>query len=312
MTNSKKKILKDVGYEEKEIKPELLLDCLGRSVSELTEDIANIFKGKNILFYRPNAKQIIEIGKIKLQSTDKEVYTGFRQMKDKRFVTLLEKYSDVGQMVKGENGKFFSKRSMSPNKADIILSSHIIEEALPQIERIFLIPLPILFEGELTFPKKGYDSRFSSWRPYDSPEVENPNMDVNKAKEIIDGIFSEFCFKSDQDKTNAIAAFITPFLRGLYKEFSERTAVFFYIGNRERVGKDYCAGVTGMFYEDNALDDTPISSGENNGNNNEELRKKITSALMGRRKRMHFANNKAFINNAIIEQTTTSKISSDR
>ncbi len=137
-------------------------------------------------------------------------------------------------------------------------------------------------------------------------------MNVEEAKKIINKLFLEFPFLSKQDKSNAIAGLLTPFLRGLYNGFNTRTPISFYLGNRERVGKDYCAGITGIVYDGEALDDNPISSGDNKTNNNEELRKKITSALISGRKRMHFANNKGYINNAILEQVSTSEMYCDR
>ncbi|MHA2017489.1 MAG: hypothetical protein ACTSXY_04355 [Promethearchaeota archaeon] len=299
------------GQEEIMEKKELLLDGDGRSMTNLCEDISQILKDKNILFYNVNSKQIVEVGKIKIKNTGENVFTGFLKIKDKRFVTLIEKYAKVGQMFKGKFGEFFGVKSLSPHKADIVLNSHILENSLPQIKRIFQVPLPVIYKGELTFIKKGYDERFNSWLPYDSPELEDVEMDLKKAKKIIDYIFSEFCFKTDQDKINAIAGLITPYLKGLLENFNERPPIFFYLGNRERVGKDYCAGITGILYEGHALDDNPISSGEK-GNNNEELRKKITSALITGRKRMHFANNKGYINNAVFEGIATTKFCSDR
>ena len=169
-----------------------------------------------------------------------------------------------------------------------------------------------MYDGKLSFAKKGFDKRFSSWTPFDSPEIQNQKMKLEKAKEIINNLFSEFCFLTEQDKSNAIAGLITPFLRGLYENFNTRTPAFFYLGNRERVGKDYCAGITGIVYEGQATEDNPISSGEKSTNNNEELRKKMTSAIVSGKKRMHFANNKGYINNAIFEQLLTTKIYSDR
>lgn len=291
---------------------ELLLDGNGRSISDLSRDVSNILQDKNVLFYRPNSQQIVEVGKIKLHNTKKDFYTGFRNIKDKRLITLIEKYAEVGYWRKTRQGEIFEVKSLSPNKSDIILCSEILEQALPQIERIFSIPIPIMYDGKLSFAKKGFDARFSSWTPYDSPKIENEKMDIKEAKEIIDNLFSEFCFLSEQDKANAIAGLLTPFLRGLYEDFNTRTPIFFYLGNRERVGKDYCAGITGLVYDGQCIDENPISSGDRSSNNNEELRKKITSALISGRKRLHFANNKGYINNAILEQVSTSKIYSDR
>jgi hypothetical protein len=51
--------------------------------------------------------------------------------------------------------------------------------------------------------------------------------------------YKEFCFKDEQDKINAIAGLLTPYLRGLFKNFNTRTPLFFYMANRERAGKDY-------------------------------------------------------------------------
>ncbi len=293
-------------------KVRLLLDGNGKSISDLSRDIADILKDKNILFYRPNSNQIVEVGKIKLHNKNENFYLGFRVIKDKRFITLIEKYANVGIMIKGKFGEFFMTKSLSSIKADIVLCSEIIEQALPQIERVFSIPIPIMYNGELTFPKKGFDERFNSWMNHNTPEI-NQDLDLEEAKKIIDKVFSEFCFLTNQDKINAIAGLLTPFLRGLFESFNTRTPILFFIANRERIGKDYCAGVTGIVYDGQAIDDTPISSGDKyGGNNNEELRKKITSALLSGRKRMHFANNKGFINNAILEQVSTSKIYSDR
>ncbi len=283
-----------------------------RNISNVCRDIAEQLENRNILFYRPNSQQIVEIGMIKLKNKGEKKYTGFRIIKDKRFVTLLEKFLVFGETEKSEFGEFFSIRSLSPNKASIILESQILEEALPQIERIFPVPLPIIYEGGLTFPKKGFDERFSSWRPYDSPEIEDLEMTLEEAKKIIDKIFCEFCFKSTQDKINAISGLLTPFLRGLYSQFNARAPLYFYLGNRERVGKDYLAGVTGILYEGQAIEDNPISAGDKKGNSNEELRKKITSNMISGRRSMHFANNKGYINNAILEQVATSYYWSDR
>ncbi len=294
-------------------KVELLLDGEGRSMTNLCEDISNILKDENILFYKHNTKQIVEVGKIKIKNENEDVFNGFIEMKDKRFVTLIERYATVGRNISQRNNMpIFETKSLSPHKSAIVLSSHILEESLPQIERIFQVPLPIIYEGKLTFPNQGYDGRFNSWLPFNSPLLEDDMMDIEKAKEIIEGLYSEFCFKSEQDKTNAIAGLLTPYLKGLMKSFNERTPVFFYVANRERAGKDYCAGITGIVYEGKQIDDNPISSGERAGNDNEELRKKITSALMMGRKRLHSANNKGYINNAVFEGIITSRYWSDR
>jgi len=48
----------------------------GRSVSDLCKDVVKLIKDKNILFYRPNSRQIVEIGLVK-NKIDKTETIGF-------------------------------------------------------------------------------------------------------------------------------------------------------------------------------------------------------------------------------------------
>jgi hypothetical protein len=137
-------------------------------------------------------------------------------------------------------------------------------------------------------------------------------MKLEEAKEMLYSLYSEFCFKDEQDKTNAIAGLITPFTRGLYNSFSTRTPLICYMANRERAGKDFCAGITGITYEGQALEEPPIANSERLTNTNDEVRKKITAAMIQGRKRFHSSNNKGYINNAVLESVITATHWSDR
>jgi len=302
-------------FENTISKKDVIIPHLGKLISEFCREVTEILKDKNMLFYRPDSKEIIEIGKIKIHNDSEYRYSGFVTIKPSRFVTILENYcvpvmpcysSQIRQT-------YYKEKSISAELANTILCSDILQQALPKIIRLFTLPIPIIYEGELTFPKKGFDERFNSWLPFDAPEISQPDMEIEEAKKIIDNILKEFCFLSSQDKTNAISALLSPFLRGLYKTMNTRTPVFFYIGNRERCGKDYLAGITGIIYEGHALEESPISTGDKNkSNNNDELRKKILASMINGRKRLHFANNKGYINNATFEAITTAEKYADR
>lgn len=101
-------------------------------------------------------------------------------------------------------------------------------------------------------------------------------------------------------------------MRGLFPRFNVRTPVWFYLANRERAGKDYLAGITGLVYEGTNIEESPICNGEKNGGTSEELRKKILAAFLSGRKRMHFSNNKGYIDNAVFESITTAEKYTDR
>ncbi len=300
--------LKDLGIKEE---GELLeLDVNGRSMSNLCEDSAKLLSDKKILFYRPMARKIVEVGDIKINATGNNMFSSFLEMGDKRFITLVEKFAKVGYWKSSKFGDMFDVKSLSPVKASIILNSHILEESLPQITRIFSSPIPIAFEGKITFPKVGYDERFSSWRNSNSVDILNEDMSLDQAKGIIDKIYSEFCFKGEQDKINSIAALITPFSRGMFDKFNTNTPGNLYLGNREGVGKDCCAAIPSLVIDGQFQQDAPISNGGRV--DDDELRKKITSAVRSGRVRMHFANNKGYLNSGILEKLLTDPYWTDR
>jgi len=288
----------------------------GRLISEFAADLAPILKNKNILFYRIDAKEIVEIQKVKLHKTSENFYIGFMPILPARFITLIEKYVQPVIFKWDNYNKDWKPKRKSIDKAlaNTLVNSNILQQSLPQIKRIFSIPLPILYDNKITFPKKGYDERFESWLIHDSPNISNPNMTLEEAKQIIDFLFKEFCFDEDikHNKTNAIAGLLTPFLRGLFPSFNVRTPVFFYLGNREGTGKDYLAGITGIVYEGQVIEEPPISNSEKLNNNSEELRKKILGAFLSGRKRLHFSNNKGFVDNAVLESLATNPRFSDR
>lgn len=275
----KERYMKETKLEEykEDVKklPEVFLPQDDKLISSFSEELAKIIGKHKTLFFRPSSNEIIEVSNIKEDESSEE-YVGFSSVNPDRFITLAEKYVIPSVEIKTKNGYWIKRKSMNCSLSKAILCSPQMQTNLPKIKRIFNTPIPIMYNGELCFPKKGYDERFLSWMPYDSPEI-NISMTLEEGKEILANLYSEFCFQERQDYINAIAALLTPFLKGLYPSFNTRSPLFFYMANRERAGKDYCADITGLVHEGNAIQEPPISNGEKNGNNNEELRKKILS-----------------------------------
>ena len=294
-----------------DVKPKIKLPKNDRLISEFVKDVSVELKSKNMLFYRTDSKEIVEVQKIRHNKANDKFFVGFECINPDKFITILEKYIVPGYYVYNKDGDCtFISKSINSQLAKITLESSEFRKELCPIDRIFTVPIPIIHNGCLTFPKKGYDARFNSWMNLNAPSIDE-NMSIEEAKQIIDKIYEEFCFKSEQDKINAIAGLITPALRGLYSDFNIRTPIFFYIANRERCGKDYCAGITGIVYEGINLEEPAMCDGQSN-NNSEEFRKKILSAFIAGRKRFHSANNKGFVNVASFEAVTTSRFHSDR
>lgn len=298
--------------EQLNIKQSIQLPNDGVLISTFARQLAKRIKGENMLFYRPATSEIIEIGKIKNPDGTIE-YTGFVPVSANRFITLIERYFRPWQVIYTKNGKMNVNRSLSSSNANVVMASDDFRDEMPIINRIFTTAIPIIYNGKLTFPNKGYDARFGSWLPFNAPTISHPDMNLDEAKKIIQSLYSEFCYHAKQDYTHAIAGLLTPFLRGLYSRFTCRTPLFVITANRERAGKDYHEGVRSILYEGLALEEPPMSNGEDSkGGSNEELRKKITSSLLYGRKKIHFSNNKGVINNAVFESILTAEHYSDR
>ena len=306
------KILEKEGAIEKKGKEEVKykeinLPCDNRLVSVWADEIGKEFEDKDMLFRREELNSVFQIRKIEEKET-------FIELNPTKFITDIEKI--IIPVVKRYNSEtketYIREKSISSQLANTTMQSDVFQNHIPIVKRIYNFPMPIEHEGEITFPKVGYDSRFKCWLSSDSPKIIKPDMELKEAKEIIESLFIEFPFKEEIYRTNAISALITPFLRGIFPRANNRTPIFIIEANRERAGKDYLMGIIQIVYDGYANEDPPISTGQHNSNNNEELRKKIISCLMEGRRSLHFANNKGFLNNSILESLITTPNFSDR
>ncbi len=260
----------------------------------------------NGIYYRPQANSFVEITIIR-DKLNQQKNIKFNQVSPARLINILEK--DIHFYSPGRIGDKI-RRSPSEQNMKILFENDNFRNSLNQIDRILSWGMPFLSDGKLLLPKKCYDESLNSYLLPNGPNIKR--IDLEESKKIIYEIFKEFCFKEEQDRVMAISALITPACRGLYERITARTPLFFYLANRERCGKDYCAGITGILYEGISLDDPPISTSDRFSNSSEELRKKITSGIREGRRRFHFANNKGHLDNAMLEQFITSEHWKDR
>ena len=294
----------------KAAKKELLLPGEGRPNGEFATELGMYFSDKKVLFYKPNERQVVRLAMQAVgERKDKKVLV-FQPVKSTELITLIEEHFTVGIEKHERLSNYFVTKSLSPNNAEVTLASEAQFRAnLPAIERIYSVPMPLLKDGKLAFPQKGYDPGLRSWLPLDAPEIRT-DMKLEDAKALIGRIYREFCFVAEQDRANAIAGLLTQFCRGLYKSETSRTPIFFFKANRERSGKDYCAGIPGIVFEGAAIEDPAISSERET--HDDEFRKKVLSTLKSGRGRIHSSNNKGYINSAELERAATAEVITDR
>jgi len=235
-----------------------------------------------------------------------------KTVKPARLVSLIEEVCIPGVEVWNKKKKRFEKKSVTEQVCKIILESKNLKDSLRKIEKTLNAPIPILREEKLYFPKSGYNEDLKLYLNPEAPEITNPEMSLKEAKNILFEVLKEFCFRKDSDAVKAVLGLLTPFCRGLYKQWNTRTPIRIYFANRERAGKDYLAGIIMIIYEGQAIEEPPICTGKSDTSSNEELRKKILSSIMAGKQLLHFANNKGFINNSVLEQVSTASTWSDR
>ena len=296
-------------------RPMQKLPCKNYTVEQFGADISKYFIGDESIFFKPDEDNIVEIKKFNDKLLKREII-GFRVVDTKRLVNIIEKKVNCYIIEYVKKQQVMVRQTPTKLHIELLSANEDFLNALYPIKRFLSYPIPFIdINGELIIPKyrpgKGYyDERFQAYFTAECPEL--TLMNVNEAKFILKDILSEFCFKEELDRIMALAYIITPMCRGLYVRPTCRTPIFILSANRERAGKDYLAGIRGILYEGQAIDDTPFVTGEHNESNNEELRKKLTAALKMGRRLFHSSNNRGYLNNAQLEQFSTSEVWRDR
>jgi len=290
-------------------RPQILLPGRDRPISQFARELGEFYSNKKKLFYNVTLQEVVKLELIEIDPKKNIKVWGFKPVSKDNFVTLIEKDFTVGTYI-GAREPVFVEESISSSIASAVLESDQFREQLPKLRRIYTVPIPTFIGDELVFPERGYDERLMSWTPENAPDV-RLDMPTEDAKALLEDIYSEFAFKNKKvDKYNAIAHLLTRFCRGLYSRETIRTPIFFYIANRERAGKDYCAGIVGIVFEGSAIESPAISTEQ--GVRDEEFRKEVFSALKIGRSSIHSSNNKGFLNSAELERVSTAEQLMDR
>lgn len=115
---------------------------------------------------------------------------------------------------------------------------------------------------------------------------------TRKLDELLEG----FPFADEITRSRAIALLITPFIY-----INGITPIGVYLGNRERIGKDYLASLTRILANDNCGELPPLK-------NEEETRKSLLALALANEEFAHFSNNTGHMNSPSLEQAVTSKV----
>jgi hypothetical protein len=288
------------GQQHSDGRPRILLPGMGRPDSEFAAEIGACIGPRRQWFRKGTLVCTVGLREI----SEKVTALVFSPVQPVEAITAAERFAEVGVLRKNEKGEAeFVPVSMKRECAGMLMAAPQFREQLPAIVRILDVRLPIRFGNEIVFPESGYDPRFRSYCPPDSPEPEL--MGLVDAKGVLHELHAEFCWKDLQSLTHAIARLITPYCRGLMG-WDARFPLWHYAANRPRAGKDYLAVIPGYLYQGWLSEDAPLDR------DTEETRKRITAALMSGRRNLHFANCQGFIQDPHFIGAITSKTFSAR
>lgn len=166
--------------------------------------------------------------------------------------------------------------SISQANANMILKSIINQDLLPNTPKyIKKVNHPI-------FGAKNNIKQTKNWK--------------TTQKRPLEELLTDFPFADQIMKSRAIALMITPFIHT-----NGITPIAIYLGNRERIGKDYLASLTRILGNDNSGELPPLQ-------NDEETRKILFALVLENEEFAHFANNIGHMNSPSLEQAVTSGI----
>lgn len=257
----------------------------GRTEAMFSKEVAKAMTKPRSWFVR--GSQIVTI-------RDQDGVT-FDEMTDRRSATALEEHVVTYRKTKEEGNV---QQTPSLTTLSILLRSDALRDALPKLTTALSVPLPLLRDGKISWPKPGYNEGTMIYLSHKAPSLER--LTLTEAKSVIEDVIGDFPFKVQQDKVNATAYLLTLFCKGLLPTWNTRCPLWIFLANRQRAGKDYLAGVGGVLIEGRATEDPPLS------NDQDELRKFITTAQLEGRKRLHFANCRGHIASSVLEQFLTS------
>jgi hypothetical protein len=280
-------------------RPQVLLPGDGRPISEFAEELGSIIAKDRIWFVKSD--EVVQIKESEISKNVKSMV--FHQLTPVEMRTAIEQHVKICVERKQQNTTELRSSTMSRECSSALLASPQFKKALPRIDRIVDVPIPLLVDKKLVWLEPGYNAQFNTYCPLTAPR--NCPLSLAEAKGLLKELLGDFPFADDLSLTVAIARLITPMCRGLMG-FSERPPVFLFEGNRPRASKDYLAGCTTLLYEGRVNEDAPLDD------NPEETGKRITAALLSGRRIMHFANCRGHINNSAIEHAATAKIISAR
>jgi hypothetical protein len=272
--------------------------------SDFAERVAKEIKKKDAnLMYDNNAGEIVEVVEWYDDSKDRTTFSR-KKVDSVRLQSVLEKHFAFYRSLFNKKTECMEIVFMSPNKKllDLVACNDEFRNSIKKFSLIVESPFIYIKNNSLQIAKKGYDEDCCVFTKHDAPDIKE--MPLHEAKALLEEVLVDFPFSTPQDKTNAISMFITPMLRGLYRQYGVRTPFYLIMANQQGTGKDCLHACVTIIYTGRKIEESPLSSEK--GCNPEETQKRLMAAARSGQQFLHFGNNKGNISDATIEYALTS------
>ncbi len=280
----------------------VILPGRDRELSAFAKDVGSVMGAYAHWFSRDGGVYVVttdlRTGLNRFESLDRE-----------RAITSLERVIQTGTLVSEPSGdgavaEYFEPQSMRADTAAALLRAEGLIYALPRVDRILSIPIPLLKDEVISLPVPGYNPAHHLWLAQNALQI--PLVPIEDAKKGVLYFRDEFPFATDQAFTHYLAFLLTSFVKGLFNRWHCRTPLFVFRSNREGVGKDLAASIRGILLEGRAVTEYPVTC------ETVELEKRIVAANLAGRPTLHFAECEGHLNNPVLQGLITNDMFSGR
>lgn len=208
-------------------------------------------------------------------------------------MTEFEKYARFVRPMKKEGE--FKEYILNESMAKAILASHIARQKLAVVKGLLNRPLPVLRAGRVELLKAGYND--SEGLLVADGTIQEPET-LEEAVRTIEGVLVDFSFRTEPDKSRAVACLLTPALK-IGGFITEDTPLHIIEAEESQTGKGFFLSMRDALYGEKSVLIAKSSGGVGS------LDETLGTALFGGRPFIQLDNLRGKLDSSLLESYLT-------
>src|SRR6516164_3970731 len=194
------------GAKDAHGRPQVLLPAPGYQLNRtFVQEVADAVKGNLAWFsFQHEAVRIGNRQQTRINDQGQRVTVEercLRPLTSTEAESLLDAQVATGTITKvelsdGKEVEAFVPDSISPASARMLITSPLLIAALPQIDRLLHVPVPINTGSQWVLPQRDYNA---DTRVFLDQDLKLREMPLQDAKDLLEDISKDFCFADDDD-----------------------------------------------------------------------------------------------------------------